>query len=174
MVWYTPHGEKRHNKAHLKHLTNIQYQANRLIIGAYKATSSTPALYIETYTLPIKQKLDWLTSNAMLPIVSSLVYAKIFIDSRPGTQTHLSPLQTLINRHKTIFNWPVSNFEQITPFLVPPWWIPPPITVHHNKQEAEMAHKLLVNELPRKEHCLLIYTDGSGINENLQSQPSSN
>lgn len=85
LVWYTPHGEKRHNKTHLRHLTSAQYQANRIITAAYRATSA-PALDIETYTVPVKQKLDWLTSNAMLRIVSSPAYAKI-VDSRPkGTQ----------------------------------------------------------------------------------------
>lgn len=37
-LWYTPQGEKRHNKSHLKHLTSAKYQANRIITGAYKAT----------------------------------------------------------------------------------------------------------------------------------------
>lgn len=53
LVWYTPHGEKRHDTSHLKQFTSIQYQANRVITGAYKATSAL-ALVIETHTLPIK------------------------------------------------------------------------------------------------------------------------
>ncbi len=69
LVWYTLHGEKRHNKTHLKHLMSIQYQANRVIIGAYKATS-TPALDIETHTISIKQKLDWPASNTASPRVT--------------------------------------------------------------------------------------------------------
>ena len=108
-VWYIPHGGKKHNKAHLKHLTSIQYQANRVITGAYKATSA-PVLDIEAYTIPIKQKLDLLTSNALLRIVSSPVYAKI-IDSRTRTQTYLSPLETLTNRYEKTSKGLISNIE---------------------------------------------------------------
>lgn len=57
-VWYTLHDKQKHNKSHLKQLVSVQYQAVRAITGAYRATSS-PALDIETYTLPIKQKLDY-------------------------------------------------------------------------------------------------------------------
>ena len=52
-VWYTPHGEQKHNKSYLKQLISVQYQAARAITEAYRATSS-PALDIETYTLPIE------------------------------------------------------------------------------------------------------------------------
>ncbi len=99
----------------------------------------------------------------MLLILSSPAYAKID-DSRPGTQIYLSPLQTLTNCYEKVFKEPISIIEQITPFAATPWWIAPPITIHHNKKETERAHTHLVNELPRKKHCLLFYTDGSGIN----------
>ena len=46
-VGYIPHGETKHKKSQLKQLISIQYQANRVITGAYKATSA-PALDIET------------------------------------------------------------------------------------------------------------------------------
>ena len=91
-----------------------------MITGAYKAISA-PALDIEAYTIPIKQELDSLTSNALLRIVSSPVDAKI-IDSRPKTQTYLSTLETLTNRYKRTSKGLISNIEQIFPFTAPPWW----------------------------------------------------
>lgn len=75
-VWYTPRGEKRHNKTHLRHLTSAEYKANRIITGAYKATSA-PALDIETFTILVKQKLEWLTSNAMLHILPARLTQKL-------------------------------------------------------------------------------------------------
>ncbi len=56
-ISYTSNGEKRHNETHLRHLTNTQYQANRIITGEYRATPA-PALDIEIYTIPVKQKID--------------------------------------------------------------------------------------------------------------------
>lgn len=136
-----------------------------MITGAYKTTSA-PALDIKTYTIPIKQKLDWLTSNALLRIVSSPVYAKI-IGSRPVTRIYLSPLETLTNRYEKISKRFISNIEKITPFTAPPWWIAPPITIHSSKLEAGKSHKRLLKDISRKNSQVLIYTDGSGINEKI-------
>lgn len=133
-----------------------------MITGAYKATSAL-ALDIEAYTIPFKQKLDWLISNALLRIVSNPVYAKI-IDFRPKTQTYFSPLETLTNRYKRTSKGLISNIEQILPFTASPWWTPPLIMIHHSKPVAEKAHKRLLNETSRKENQFLICTDGSGIN----------
>ncbi len=113
-----PMGKKKHHKTHLKHLISIQYQVNRVITGAYKATSAL-ALDVEAYTIPIQQKLDWLTSNALLHMVSRPVYAKI-IDSRPKTQTYLSPLETLTNCYERTTKGLILNIEQILPFTAPP------------------------------------------------------
>lgn len=118
-VWYTPQGGKRHNKTHLGHLTGAQYQAISIITGAYKATSA-PALDIETFTIPVKQKLEWLTSNAMLRIASSPSYANI-VDSRTKSQIYLSPLQILTDRYERLFKSLISNIEQTAPFTAPQW-----------------------------------------------------
>ena len=69
----------------------MQYQAARAITGAYRATSS-PALDIETYTLPIEQKLDYLTAKTALRIASSPSYS-IIIAARPEKQFLHSPLE---------------------------------------------------------------------------------
>lgn len=53
------------SNVHLKQLISVQYQAARAIAGAYRATSS-PALDIETYTLPLKQKFDYYTAKMVL------------------------------------------------------------------------------------------------------------
>ena len=57
LVWYIPHGEKRYNITHLRHLTSHQYQATKIITGAYRAISAL-ALDIKTYNIPVKQKHD--------------------------------------------------------------------------------------------------------------------
>ncbi len=102
----------------------------------------------------------------MLWIVSSPAYAKI-IKPRPGTQTQLRPLETLTKCYEIVFKKLISNIEQITLFAASPWWIRPLITIHHGKKETEKVSKHLVNEMTRKKHCLLVYTDGSSINEKI-------
>lgn len=99
----------------------------------------------------------------MLRIASSPSYANI-VDSQTKSQIHFSPLQILTDRYERLFKSPISNIEQIAPFTAPSWWIPLPITIFSNKKEAEKAQKHMVNDVRRKKHCLLIYTDGSGIN----------
>ena len=161
-VWYTPHGEQKHNKSHLKQLVSVQYQAARAITGAYRATSS-PALDIETYTLPIEQRLDYLTAKTALRIASTPSYSAITA-ARPEKRAHYSPLEVLINRLQKNTKSSLSNLEQIIPYTAPPWWTPPPTVIKPSKKEAELAHKNLIEAFPPSEN-LFVYTDGSGINE---------
>ena len=160
-VWYTPPGETKHNKSQLKQLVSIQLQANRVIAGAYKATSA-PALNIETHTLPIELKLDQLTSISALRIATSPLYS-VIIATRTPSRTLLSPLEILINRYEKLSASSITELEKIAPLCTAPWWIPPPTVIHKDKTAAKSAHDNLLNSKSQSEN-LVIYTDGSGIN----------
>ena len=62
-VWYTPKGEKRHNHGHVKVLQSLQHRVQKTISGAFQATS-IPALDIETFILPIFQRLEQIACKA--------------------------------------------------------------------------------------------------------------
>lgn len=118
-VWYIPHGELKHNRSYLKQLISVQYQAAKTITGAYRATSS-PALDIETYILPIEQRLDYLTAKTALRIASSPSYSTI-IAVRREKLAQRSPLKVLINRLQENTQSSISNLEQIIPYIAPTW-----------------------------------------------------
>ena len=56
-VWYSPPGTKNHRKWKLKTLQTVQARALRVVTGSFRATS-LPALDIEAYVLPIRQRLE--------------------------------------------------------------------------------------------------------------------
>lgn len=152
-VWYIPYGETKYRKSQLKQLVSIQYQANRVITGAYKATSA-PALNIETYTLPIEQKLDQLTCTSALRIVTSPLYSTI-IATRTPSRAVLSPLETITNRYKKLTASSISNLEKIAPFCAAPWWIPTPVVIHKDKDTAKSAYKHLLSSQSQTESWIV-------------------
>lgn len=75
-VWYPPPNELGHRKYVLKSLQSIQGRVLKVVTGAFKATS-LPALDIEAFVMPIRQRLDKLFCESLLRIVSSQLYETI-------------------------------------------------------------------------------------------------
>lgn len=90
-VWYTPQGEKGHLKGVVNGLASIQYRAERVITGAYKATSKE-ALNIEINSLPMHLRLDRLTSTAATSLITSPAYPTII----QGRSTRTSRLRSTL------------------------------------------------------------------------------
>lgn len=72
-------------------------------------------------------------------------------------------LEILLNSVKKQTGIKTENIEVSTPFLVPPWWTPPLITVASTKEQAINQHKTTVQN-SMGEGLVPIFTDGSGIN----------
>ena len=118
---------------------------------------------LQLLTLPIEQRLDYLTAKTALRIASSPSYSAITA-ARPEKRVQYSPLEVLTNRLQKNTKSSLSNLEEIIPYTAPPWWTSPPTVIKPSKKEAEPAHKNLIEAFPPSEN-LFVYTDGSGINE---------
>ena len=147
----------------LKSLQSIQGRALKVVTGAFKATS-LPALDIEAFVLPIRQKLDKLSCESLLRIASSQLYETIVTQRpRPSKTKNISSLEILCRRFEKRFNCKIENLERTIPFVTPPWWIPPLTEIAPSKHEAKISHDNIIRAHdPQKQ--LIIYTDGSGMN----------
>ncbi len=167
-AWYQPEHTIGHNKTHLTSLQRVQTQATRKITGAFKATS-TPALDIEAHLLPIKQQLDKTTSEAVLRLATSPVYDEIIkprlerwkSKRRPKKNRKTSPLERHTNRFTERYG-DTNLIEKLQPFSAAPDWKPPKTVIHKTK---EAAKKLVECSIDKGQ--VMIYTDGSGINNKI-------
>ena len=160
-VWYTPKGEKRHNHGHVKVLQSLQHRALKTISGAFQATS-IPALDIETFILPISQRLEQIACEAAVRI--SCTTASDYITANRSTKTRRdkTPLEVLCLHVERKAGIHPNKLEKIQPYIVPPWWRPPKAQIAPTKLQAKSEH-LQILQTPEP-HRLRIYTDGSGIN----------
>lgn len=161
-TWYISLDKKRHNKTHLATLESLQYKTQKIITGAFTATSKS-ALNIETYILSVKQRLNQLACRSALRIATTPTYQQIIeCWSHKSTQikTNLEILLNTVKKHTGI---KTEDIEVSTAFLVPPWWTPPLISIASTKEQAINQHKTTIQNSMSK-GLLLIYTDSSGIN----------
>jgi len=61
-------------------------------------------------------------------------------------------------------NEAISNLEWKLPFTVAPWWEAPTVTIEDNAESAKEAHQRILSE---SEALMVVYTDGSGINNKI-------
>ena len=124
---------KLYTKKTLNILEGIQARAARSICGAYKATSSA-ALNIETFILPIEQQIWKHNTDLMTRLLSSMDIARTagFQLNIAGcdTQTHttkeahrnyIGSWQKIYSDMREKEKKKFDAQEQITPFITPPW-----------------------------------------------------
>jgi hypothetical protein len=111
-AWYTLKNDHTHYQTRLQSLGRIQARAARIIGGAYWATSSA-ALDVETYLMPMKQLLETRLMEALLRIESNRVTDTIrkarqgegigngYLPSgwRPWDFSPLERIDKLVNEH---------------------------------------------------------------------------
>lgn len=151
-VWYPPPSKPGHRKYVLKNLQSIQGRALKVVTGTFRATS-LPALDIEAFVLPIQQKLDKLSCESLLRIVSCQRYETIVTQRpRPSKNKNISPLEILCGRFEKWFGCKIEHLERTVPFITLPWWIPSTTEIASSKHEAKACHDdamimmLLTNE----------------------------
>ena len=161
-IWYTPSGEPWHNKFQLALLETLQYKAQKIISGAFPATSKS-ALNIETYIPPIKIRLNRLVWKSELRIATSPAYTDIIACRSQRRIRVRSNLETLLNHIERKTQIKPETVEPSCAYLAPPWWTPPKITIAASKELAISHHNNTVYN-DANTSLLPIYTDGSGIN----------
>ena len=163
-VWYSPSGTKNHRKWMLGALQTVQARALRVVTGAFKATPR-PALDIEANVIPIKQRLERLTYNTMLRIAATPTYSQIIKSRSKRRGRQLPPLEALSTLYERRSKLKIQDLEKVTPYVVAPWWRPPITVISKNSDEAKKLHDVTFRTRERTE--LLMYTDGSGINNKI-------
>ncbi|PQE08856.1 reverse transcriptase protein [Rutstroemia sp. NJR-2017a BBW] len=148
-------------------LKRLQAKAARIIGGAYKATSGA-ALDIELHLLPIEQQIWKINAETVSRILSTekiptLAEFRTLRNTRNrGRQTlYVSPLEHIYRRLYQRRGATIEEQEPIPPYIVPPWWQGPNIRIASSSEMAQNQHKEF---LKHSSNCIFIYTDGSGIN----------
>lgn len=141
---------------------SLQYKAQKTITGAFTATSKS-ALNIETYILPVKQRLKQLACKSALRIATTPTYQQI-MECRSQKRTWIeSNLEILLSTIQKQTGFKPEDIEISAPFLAPPWWTPPSTTITSSKEQAISQHNTAI-QTSTSQGLLPIYTDGSGIN----------
>ena len=160
-AWYRPEGEFGHRKKTLEDIRIIEARGLRVVTGAFKATPR-PALNIEATMLPIKQRLEKLTSETMLRIAATPTH-EVITEKRSKKKTRTkTPLEVLTDRFERRTKQKIDKMEKMVPYVVAPWWRSPKISISRNKDSAKKSHQALLET--KRPGQMLIYTDGSGIN----------
>lgn len=168
---YTFKTDGSHQQTRLRILNRIQSRASRIITGAFRATA-VAALDIEAYILPIKQLLEKRSMQSYLQVRTSRAMdliqkaregeamgrSHIRSGWRPWDESPLQKIEDLVHQHLEVNNQ--GDIEIVHPFIVPPYWVPPEITVERNAEKAIERHRTVVSHSPS---LIAIYTDGSAI-----------
>ena len=147
------------NRTTISRFESLQAKAARIITGAFKATPKV-ALDVEAYLLPIKYRVQEAASYSALRIYSSPAYSTTIqtpIDPRKQYRL-LSPLQSWITDLNEEYHCEKQALEILTPWIVYPNWIPPPINIQGKDEAVATIRKI------EQSGQITLYTDGSGIN----------
>jgi ribonuclease HI len=168
------HGFKGAENEVRKTMESIQYQILYRIAGAFKTTSRA-ALELCLHVPPPMITLARAAEESYLRILTSplrhaLHEIRESIPCRP-TGPLASPLQHLEHiieekrGHRA-----VSNIEEILPFVVSPWWQPPPTRIDGSRETAMAAYREALHQPTR----IVAFTDGSLIDKGVGASVVSN
>ena len=167
-IWHQPNSEgKAASTKQIQRLTTIQRLAMKAITGCYK-TTPTAAMEKEADLQPT---WIWLQTKVLQAIsrMQSLSgkhplreWFKNALRTRTANVKHRSNLENILQQFPHIT---VGNIETIEPFIRPPWWtLKAEIKIEPTKDNASILHN-------KSQECatttMMIYTDGSGINNNI-------
>ena len=116
-------------------------------------------------SLPIRQRLEKHTCNTMLRIAATPTYEKIIEGSSKRRNRRMPPLEALFARYEKTSGMKVKDLEKVVPYVVSPRWRPPKTTISSNSKAAKELHD--VTRRISENTDVLIYTDGSGINNKI-------
>ncbi len=161
-----PTNEPGYQKYVSKSLESIQGRALKVVTRAYKATSLS-ALDIKSFVLPIRQRLDKLSSESLLRIASSQHYKTIVLQRpRASKIKDISLLEILSRRFEKHFKCKIEHIKRTLPFITLLWWIPPTIDIAPFKHQAKARYDTILQAHDLQKQ-LIAYINGSGINSKI-------
>lgn len=160
-MWYTPKGEKRHNHGYVKILQSLQYRAQKIISGAFYATS-IPALNVEIFIFPICQRLEQIACEVAIRIFCTTASDHIAVNRSTKTRRDKTPLKVLCLHVEHKAGIHSNKLEKIQPYIVLLWWRLSKAHIAPTKLQAKSKHLQILQI--SEPHRLRIQTDRSGIN----------
>ncbi|KAL5371116.1 hypothetical protein PMIN02_013118 [Paraphaeosphaeria minitans] len=168
-IWTNENGKKHtYTKKTLDTLQSIQARAARIICGAFKATSRA-ALDIETFLLPIEQRIWQHNADTITRLLSSRPIANT-VGFQPTDDAqiaerkkHTGSWQRIYSEMRDKWGEALTTQEPIPPFVTPPWQQGPKTYIDKDDETARERH----DRETATGHDLSIYTDGSGIEDRI-------
>ena len=158
-IWYTSTREKDHSKEIAKRLASVQYQAERIITGAYR-TISKKTLNIEVNSMLMHLRLNRLTNASAVRLITSSTYDTIIRGRFTRKSRNVSSLEKLVDRFERKTSIKAHDMKRILLFVASSWWTSSTARIMKNKKKAEKYHKIQLATNPTN----YIYTDESDIN----------
>ncbi|CAG8977852.1 hypothetical protein HYALB_00011658 [Hymenoscyphus albidus] len=121
------------------------------------------------YLLPIEQQI-WKTSTETIgrilatDKIPALEGFRSYSPNQERQGPHISPLRHIYRRLHQRCGITITEQETIPPYIVPPWWQGPSISIASDAEMAKTQHK---NFLKHPSNSIFIYTDGSGIDNHI-------
>ena len=101
----------------------------------------------------------------MLRIAVTPTYSRIIEGRSKRRHRKMPPLEALSAHYERTSHLMIKDLEKVIPYVVPPWWRPPNITISGNSKDAKTSHDVILHT--KEDTEMLIYTDGSGINNKI-------
>ncbi len=142
-AWYKPSFGRSHHKTQTVKLQRVQNQAARVISGAYRATS-TMALGIETYLLPLDLELEYRAITSCLRLAYGHL-SKIILQWRSKNESRSKgPMEEFLEY--SVREMPASHasLEMRQPYIAPPLWASLEIAIPEDKTAALKMHSLIL------------------------------
>ena len=172
IIWHRPDDYRRSSiTSQISKLSSVQRRFMLAITRAFK-TTPTPVLTFESGLMPPQQRLasKILTTITRMKSTNRSHPIHYWISKAISFTSQVPPFQTNFeNLHQQYPEFTTTQLETINPFPLPPWsqigiktMIP-----QGTKKEAASHHQEQVIPLRSDPKTMVIYTDGSGINNGI-------
>jgi hypothetical protein len=150
---------KPYTQKTLNMLQSIQAKAEKTITGAFRATAK-PALDIEAYLLPIKQRIWKYNAATEIGIATGQKIPELENHGQRGERKkYIAPLEKIHQKAEKEQLRDLTSKETILTHITPPWWKGPKIRIDTPKAAEKNHEKDLING----NNAIRVYTNGSGI-----------